>query len=196
VNLPRLNHPELYQGLYIFDFGDHAAVGYTADEIEVLLNSPQHCRGRAYKIHHATPEGILSLRGRSRLDLGVNEFMAFGRATEQQARQDFDTLKHVALQHPPPAVVRWHLAADPRADWPHYTVLIYSAEHTEQISRWLQAIGFEGGDTVEGGAYPAAEGAEQPWLEQCAIAPDPRYHSRPAKVVLECVHQPIQREMN
>ena len=34
MKLPALKNPELYQGLYVFDFGDHTAVGYTAEQIE------------------------------------------------------------------------------------------------------------------------------------------------------------------
>ena len=86
MNLPRLNYPELYQGLYVFDFGGRVAVGYTAEEIEVLLRSPEFKDGRAYKIHHATAAGELSLRGLSRLDVNVREGMVFYRASADAAR--------------------------------------------------------------------------------------------------------------
>lgn len=39
MKLPPLQDPEKYTGLYIFDFGDHISVGYTADEVAIFLFS-------------------------------------------------------------------------------------------------------------------------------------------------------------
>ena len=36
MKLPKLQTPEKYVGLYVFDFGDHAGVGFTADEVAEL----------------------------------------------------------------------------------------------------------------------------------------------------------------
>ena len=83
MKLPRLNHPELYQGLYVFDFGDRVAVGYTAEEIEMMLM--KYRDGRAYKIHRATPQGELALRGRSHVDTSLEEAMLFFRDSAEKA---------------------------------------------------------------------------------------------------------------
>ncbi len=197
MNLPSLNHPELYQGLYVFDFGEQVAVGYTAEEIEVLLGSPEFKDGRAYKIHHATAQGELSLRGLSRLDVNVREGMVFYRASADAARADFEALKQSAMVSAPPAVLHWRLGRDPRAESPECTVLSYSAEASDRVGRWLEAIGFAGGDHVEAGAYLADFFARAGTIEHehLAIAPDPRYHSRPPAEVLASVHKPIQREL-
>ncbi len=39
MKLPELEKAEKYVGLYIFDFGDHAGVGFTAEEVAELLES-------------------------------------------------------------------------------------------------------------------------------------------------------------
>ena len=197
MKLPTLITPELYQGLYVFDFGERVAVGYTAEEIEVLLGSPEHNNGRAYKIHHATAEGELSLRGLSRLDVNVREGMVFYRASADAARADFEALKQSARVSAPPAVLHWRLGSDSASELPECTVLSYSAEASDRMGRWLEAIGFAGGDQVEAGAH-LADFFDRPDTvehDHLAIAPDPRYHSRPAAEVLANVHRPIQREL-
>ncbi len=197
MNLPSLNHPELYQGLYVFDFGAHVAVGYTAEEIEVLLGSPEHRDGRAYKIHHATAKGELSLRGLSRLDVNVREGMVFYRASADAARADFEALRRAAITSAPPAVLHWRLGCDSQAELSECTVLSYSAEASDRVGRWLEAIGFTGGDQVEAGAQFVDFFARASTIEHdhLAIAPHPRYHSRPPAEVLASVHKPIQREL-
>ncbi len=197
MNLPTLNHPELYQGLYVFDFGERVAVGYTAEEIEVLLGSPEFMDGRAYRIHHATAAGELSLRGLSRLDVNVREGMVCYRASADAARADFEALKKSAMVSAPPAVLHWRLGRDSQAEMPECTVLSYPAEASDRVGRWLEAVGFAGGDQVEAGAHLADYFAKPDTVEHdhLGIAPDPRYHSRPPAEVLASVHKPIQREL-
>ncbi len=196
MNLPTLNHAELYQGLYVFDFGDHVAVGYTAEEIETLLSTPEHKGGQAFKIHHATPDGQLLLRGLSRLDVDLQEGMIFYRASADRAREDFESLKQSAMLNPPPVPLHWHLGCDTSLEIPDFTILSYRAEASDRVGRWLEAIGFAGGDHVEAGAkvvdYCAHSNAAE--HEHIAIAPDSRYHSRPAAEVLATVRKPVQRE--
>ena len=66
MNLPELEKPEKYVGLYIFDFGDHAGVGFTAEEIAELLESEKYKDGKVYKIHKAYPDGRLEIKGVTR----------------------------------------------------------------------------------------------------------------------------------
>ncbi|MCH8881264.1 MAG: hypothetical protein IID34_15465 [Planctomycetes bacterium] len=197
MNLPSLKHPELYQGLYVFDFGGHVAAGYTAEEIAVLLGSPEFKDGRAYKIHHATAQGEISLRGLSRLDVNVWEGMVFYRASSDAARVDFEALKQSARVSAPPAVLHWRLGCDSQAEMPECTVLSYPVEASDRVGRWLEAIGFAGGDQVEAGTHLADYFARPETVEHehLAIAPDPRYHSRPPAEVLASVHKPVQREL-
>ncbi len=39
MKLPEVKNSERYVGLYVVDFGDHSAVGFTADEVAELLDS-------------------------------------------------------------------------------------------------------------------------------------------------------------
>ena len=198
MNLPTLNHPEPYQGLYVFDFGDHVAVGYTAEEIEVLLASAEHQGGRAYKIHHASPEGQLSLRGLSRLDVGVREEIIFYRRSAAAARADYEALKKSAMLNPPTVPLHWHLASDPELDVADFTLLLYAAEATDRVGRWLESISFAGGDHAEAGPGTLDSCKHDGVVEheKTAIAPDARYQSRPPAEVLATVHKPIQRELS
>ena len=63
MKLPELRKPEKYAGLYIFDFGDHVGVGFTAEEVAELLESEKYKDGKVYKIHRAYPDGKLELKG-------------------------------------------------------------------------------------------------------------------------------------
>jgi len=197
MKLPRLKHPELYQGLYVFDFGDYVAVGYTAEEIDTLLSLAQFQGGQAYKIHSATPDGQVALRGVSKLDISAREAIIFFRKDLQQARADFDRLKELAWLKAPPTALDWALASDPSQSTPHFTILLYSAEYTDSVGYWLQDIGFEGGDTIEGGSrvvdYYSGSDANQ--HEHLSIAADSRYHSRSKEAIMGSTTNRIQREL-
>ncbi|MBM4025140.1 MAG: hypothetical protein FJ280_06975, partial [Planctomycetes bacterium] len=62
MKLPRLEKPDRYQGLYVFDFGDHTGVGFTAEEAAELLESERYKEGKVYKIQRAFPDGRMELR--------------------------------------------------------------------------------------------------------------------------------------
>lgn len=197
MNLPALAFPQLYQGLYVFDFGDHVAVGYTVEEIEILLGAPEHKHGRAFKIHHASADGQLALRGLSKVDSQVTEAMQFYRREDSSARRDFERLQQAAALKPPPTTLHWHLVSDPPAEWPFFSIMLYRADWSDMVGRWLQVIGFEGGDLVEGGVNLAREypSSNAKCLEQLTIEPDERYHSRPRAEVLAAIDRPIQRDL-
>ena len=63
MKLPKLQDSEKYVGLYIFDFGDHTGVGFTAQEVAELLESEKYKDSKVYKIHRAYPDGKLELKG-------------------------------------------------------------------------------------------------------------------------------------
>ena len=46
MKLPKLENPDRYQGLYVFDFGDHADVGFTVEEVAELLDSERYKEGK------------------------------------------------------------------------------------------------------------------------------------------------------
>jgi hypothetical protein len=57
MQLPKLRQPDRYVGLYVFDFGDHTGVGFTAQEVAELFESEKYKKCKAYKIHKAYPDG-------------------------------------------------------------------------------------------------------------------------------------------
>ena len=63
MKLPKLEKPDKYVGLYVFDFGDSSGVGFTAEEVAELLESEKFQDCKAYKIHRAYPDGRLELKG-------------------------------------------------------------------------------------------------------------------------------------
>jgi hypothetical protein len=197
VKLPRLDNPQRYVGLYVYDFGERAAVGYTAEEIQVLQASPEHGAGHAYRICSATADGQLMLRGVARIDSSSEEGMIFFQSGEPAARGDFEDLKDRAQSAPPPCVVHWHLASDEQLEYVHFTMLRYEAEHSDAVGQWLLQIGFMGGVRVDCGPRVVSyyQGGRIRETERVAIAPHASLRSRPRWEVLATVGQPIQREL-
>ena len=76
MNLPPVEHPDRYVGLYVVDFGDTCSVGYTAEEVAMLLESEAYAHVKVYRIHDATPQGQLALKGvpRERFQLETGLF--------------------------------------------------------------------------------------------------------------------------
>jgi hypothetical protein len=191
-----MDNPERFAGLYVFDFGDEVAVGYTADEIAILLESEKHQSGKVYRIHRAMPDGTMELQGVARERFQLEDGMLFYRAAEAPARADFETLYRLAGETPPPCRMKLQLASMGAASdaGPHATVIIFPAEYTQDVAAWLERIGFEGGDLVEGGPSqvtgyygqrPAIIERRQLWAASSV--------SRPAEEVLATTHLAVQR---
>lgn len=152
MKLPTLDDPEKYAGLYLFDFGDSMAVGYTAHEIEMLYESERFRHGKAYKIHRAYPDGQMELRGIAQERFDLEDGLFFYRKAASAARVDFDLLNALCARTDPPCRAKIHLAKLAGDEPTHVTALIFPAEYTDEISVWLLDGGYEGGDFVEGGA--------------------------------------------
>ncbi len=198
MKLPRLENPAPYRGLYVFDFGDWAAVGYTVEEIAVLLESDRYAGGKVYRIHRIGPDGSLELRGVSAERFRLESGLLFWRSELQPAQGDFDALisaaEHAAA---PPARAKLQLLEQPTADPLHrfVTALIYPAEYEDDMAEWLTRLDYPGGDTVEGGPSHVsnlyAQGGRmlvQHQLWSAAAIP-----SRSAQEVLATVRRPVQR---
>jgi hypothetical protein len=149
MKLPELQEPEKYVGLYIFDFGEHVGVGFTADEVAELLESERYKDGKVYKIHRACPDGKLELKG-----VGVQTFrletgMFFYSADLDTAKRDFKRLVNLAVGAAPPCRAKVHLA---KYDGQKFAVaLIYPAEYDDEVSSWLLACGYKTAGAAEGG---------------------------------------------
>jgi len=149
MKLPKLERPDRYQGLYIFDFGDHAGVGFTAEEVAELLESERHKDGKVYKIQRAHPDGRMELRAvpadRFQLEAGLFFFST----DEPTARNDLDRLVDWAVQTAPPCRAKVQLAR--YAPDKFVVAIIYPAERDDEISSWLLEGDYRTAGPAEGG---------------------------------------------
>ncbi len=191
MRLPALENPASYTGLYVFDFGDQTAVGYTAEEIAVLLESERYADGKVYRIHRALPDGTMELAGVPRERLLIEDGLLFFRAGAEAAKADFEKL---AGADDPPCRMKLQLATLDGAEPVHVTAAIFPAESTHDVAAWMERIGFNGGDRVEGGpaqvddyhaAGPTVLERKQFWSSDA--------RSRSADEVLSTTHLAVQR---
>ena len=119
MELPKLEKSEKYVGLYIFDFGDHTGVGFTAQEVAELLESEKYAGGKVYKIHRAYPDGKLELKGVPAETFELEAGMFFYSSDREDSRRDFKQLVDLA-----------------RSCYETYRV---SLEERKRISYWLKS---------------------------------------------------------
>jgi hypothetical protein len=149
MKLPELDKPGRYTGLYVFDFGDHTGVGFTAEEVAELLESEQYREGKVYKIHRAYPDGRLELKGVPAETFQLESGMVFHSTTSEMARADFKRLVDAAVEATPPCRAKVHLAQ--YSEERLAVALIYPAEYEDEISGWLLATGYRTAGVAEGG---------------------------------------------
>ncbi len=158
MRLPQLKDTEKYKGLYVFDFGDHAGVGFTAEEVAELLESERFRDGKVYKIHRAYPDGRMELRGVPSQTFQLEAAMLFYAADLQTAQAEYGRLERLAIESSPPCRAKLHLTE--YADGRFVTALIYPAEYDDEVSRWLLD-----GDYVTAGAAEGGVGAAQAYYD-------------------------------
>jgi hypothetical protein len=134
MKLPQLSEPSRYIGLYIVDFGDHAGVGFTAEEVAELLESEQFADAKVYRIYRAAPDGTMELKGVSRGTFQKESGMFFYADDEPTAHADYQRLVNWADKQLPPARCKLHLT---QSDDTFVTALIYPAEYEDAFSSWL-----------------------------------------------------------
>jgi hypothetical protein len=149
MEIPKLEKPEKYVGLYIFDFGDHTGVGFTAEEIAELLESEKYQDGKVYKIHKAYPDGRLEIKGVPSETFQLEAGMFFYSSELETARRDFKRLVNLAVKSSPPCRAKVHLAK--YGDDKLVVALIYPAEYDSEFSSWLLDGNYRTGGTAEGG---------------------------------------------
>ena len=140
---------EKYVGLYIFDFGDHVGVGFTAQEVAELLESEKYRYGKVYKIHRAYPDGRLELKGVPVETFQLEAGMFFYSGERQTARRDFKELVNLAVKAAPPSRAKVHLAR--YGDDEFVTAIIYPAEYNDEFSSWLLDGQYRTSGPAEGG---------------------------------------------
>jgi len=149
MKLPKLQDNERYIGLYVFDFGDHCGVGFTAQEVTELLESEKYKDCKVYKIHKAYPDGRLELKGVRPEIFQLEAGMFFYSQDERTARRDFKELTSLAVRIAPPCRAKVHLAK--YADDKFVTAIIYPAEYDDEISRWLLDGSYKTAGAAQGG---------------------------------------------
>jgi hypothetical protein len=166
MELPKLQKPDKYVGLYIFDFGGpqgraHAGVGFTAQEVAELLESEKYGHGKVYKIHLAYPDGGLELRGVPAETFQLEAGMFFYSQDLETARKDYKTLVGLAVKVAPPCRAKVHLAK--YSEDKFAVALIYPAEYDDEVSSWLLD-----GDYRTAGAAEGGTGAVQRYYDSAA----------------------------
>jgi hypothetical protein len=191
--LPAVSSPEKYAGLYVFDFGERVALGYTADEILILLETEKHRDGKVYRIRRAMPDGTMELEGVPRSQFGSEDGMFFYRSTLPKARRDYEELLHIAATNPPPCQVKVHLSKL-QGGAACVTALIYPAECTQDVGQWLVRTAYQGGERVEGGIEEVADyHAAKPLIVDRHQLGPAGSASRSAEEVLGSTHLAVQR---
>lgn len=193
MKLPKLQKPDRYVGLYVFDFGDHAGVGFTAAEVAELLESEKYNNGKPYKIHRAYPDGTLELKG-VRPEIFQLEAGMFFYATEiDTARSDYKRIVKIGEQTAIPCRAKVHLAK--YADDKFVVALIYPAEYDDEISGWLLENNYRTAGPAEGSAaaVTAYYDAKPQILERCQLFARPEIESRTGDELFAAAKLAVQR---
>lgn len=149
MELAKLQKPEKYVGLYVFDFGDHTGVGFTAQEVAELLESEKYRNGKVYKIHNAYPDGRLELKGVPPETFQLEAGMFFYSTDTKTAERDFKELVKLAVRSTPPCRAKVHLAK--YGDDKFAVAIIYPAEYDDEVSSWLLDGRYKTSGAAEGG---------------------------------------------
>ena len=149
MQLPWTDQPQKYVGLYVIDFGDQCAVGYTAEEVAVLLDSEEYAHVKVYKIHRAQPDGTMDLRGVTPARFNLESGMFFHCPDENSGRRHFQKLLADYDRQPPPCRSQLQLARRP--DGTILIALIYPAECDDEMGSWLSDLEFNLPGPVDAG---------------------------------------------
>lgn len=193
MKLPEVENPGKYVGLYIIDFGEHTALGFTAQEVAELLESERFRDATVYKIHNACPDGRMELKGVRRDIFELEAGMFFYSQDEATAEHDYKELIEAALAAAPPERAKVHLAKYGPESF--VTALIYPAEYDEEFSRWLLERGYRTAGPAEGGIDAVQryydQGAEV--LQRHQLFGETGYASRTGEELLVATKIAVQR---
>jgi len=149
MQLPLTDQPDQYVGLYVIDFGDQCAMGYTAEEVALLLDSDQFVEVKVYKIHRAQPDGTMDLHGVTHALFNLESGMFFHCRDENSGRRSYEDLLDNYADQPPPCRVQLQLVQSPEGKL--VIGLIYPAEYDNEMGHWLADIGFNIAGSVDAG---------------------------------------------
>jgi len=193
MKLPELEKPGKYVGLYVFDFGDHTGVGFTAEEVAELLESEKYKHCKVYKIHKAYPDGTLELKGMLAQTFQLEAGMFFYSSDLGTAKHDFKQLVNLAVESAPPCRAKVHLAK--HNDNKFVTALIYPAEYDDEVSDWLLDGEYKTSGAAQGGisAVQRYYDYKPQLLDRHQLFAKPKYQSRTGEQLLASVKLAVQR---
>lgn len=193
MKLPKVEKADRYVGLYVFDFGEHSGVGFTAQEVAELLESEKYKDCKVYKIHRAYPDGRLELKGVRAEIFELEAGMFFYSSNVATARRDFKGLVSLAVKSAPACRAKVHLAK--YSDDKFVVAIIYPAEYDDEVGRWLSDGDYKSSGAAEGGV-----GAVQRYydnkleiLERHQLFGESEWVSRTGEELLAATKLAIQR---
>lgn len=193
--LPAIPNPKPYEGLYVYDFGEHVAVGYTAGEIRVLRQSPAYQNGTTYQIYRVNERGGLELRGVQDTALVLQEAMCFLRKDGGEARRDYEVLVAAAQSRALPCNAELRLVRSYGFEPADLTALIYPGWASHLVAGWLGALQASPGDEVHGGveAFRTLESGGGLTIASATLPSAMDYTDRSEEEVLASTDRPLQR---
>ena len=193
MKLPKLENNEKYVGLYVFDFGEQAGVGFTAQEVAELLESERYKDCKVYKIHKAYPDGRLELKGVPTDIFQLEAGMFFYAGDLETAEADFKNLVNLAVSTAPPCRAKVHLAK--YSDERLVTAIIYPAEYDDEVSSWLLEGEYRTSGAAEGGigAVQSYYDAATEILKRHQLFGESRFESRTGEELLAGLKRAVQR---
>ncbi len=195
MNLPRVNQPDRYIGLYVFDFGEHANVGYTAGEIATLLAQAEFSDGKAYEICRVDEDGLFFLRGLLGQSWQAEEVMAFLRGDAAKAQLDYQAIISLAESDPLNCAAELVLTEVYEFQLSHVTAIIYKSANANIVTQWLSRVGFDGGDEVMCGAEVRSQVMSEHNIRIAnqLLTVISTYLDRPLPELVERIEQRVQR---
>jgi hypothetical protein len=193
MKLPEVENADKYVGLYVVDFGDHSGLGFTADEVAELLESEKFADVKVYKIHRASPDGQMELKGVTSQTFQLEKGMFFYAGDNDIAQSDYKRLIELAVTASAPCRAKVHLAK--YSDEKFVTAIIYPAEHDDEISQWLIDGSYKTAGSAEGGIEAVQRYYDQApeILQRHQLFADSAIDSRSGDQLLAAVKLAVQR---
>ena len=193
MKLPPLENPSRYAGLYVADFGASVAVGYTAEEVALLLESERYATAKVYRIHNARPDGTLELTAVPRERFLLEAGLFFYSRDLDAARRDFEYLSDLAGRDRLPCRARLFLGVLDDTRLPGVVGLAYPAEYDQDVSRWMLEHQIAIGAHADGGIRRLETIRRAATVIDSAQLQSGGRASRSREEVLASVEQAIQR---
>lgn len=195
MKLPPIPNPQRYTGLFVYDFGDHVSVGYTAAEVRILRASSLHRTGQAFQIYRVDESGTIELRGILDDRLDAQEAVCFLRSDGVDARRDYDALINAAHAFPLGCECELQLGKLYDFEPPHVTAMVYFAGMSLVVSGWLSRRVPEAGDLVVGGTDALAQllASDGVRIATHKLECSSFYRDREEDEVLSAIEEPLQR---